>query len=161
MNDSRRGRCRHTTTPGLPLTAALLVLLGSAGGTWAQIELPHPNPLMRPATPAATAPPPAVRAVPAGRAWLLELAEPTGGAALQATGIDRSRPSPLVQPGRFRTVSTPTGAWVIEDAQATNADVAVPATQAGPVRTVELRTAEDFARAMAAPEPMTIYRVVK
>jgi hypothetical protein len=149
-------------------------LCACVGSSLAQVEQPLPYPHaqghadagMRAAAPwrrlgpARLPPGPRVKAVQVGSAWMLELAAPPGGDAQQAADADADRARQWqATPGRFRTVSTAVGAWMIEDTEAT----AAPAPTALPagVRIVDLRTAEDFARAMAAPEPMVVYRVVR
>lgn len=178
MTSPLRGRAGRSGALGGagPALLGVAALCACVGSSLAQVEQPLPYPHaqgqadaqagMRAAAPwrhlgpVRLPPGPRVKAVQVGNAWMLELAAPPGGGAQQAADADADRARQWqAAPGRFRTVSTAVGAWMIEDTEATPA----PATTALPAgaRIVDLRTAEDFARAMAAPEPMVVYRVVK
>lgn len=183
MVDNRPAGPGRASALGLTMAAALL----ACGTAHAQTVMPDPRPNHSEAV-AAEPPPGAFRAVKGPNAWVLERVEPSANA--RAAEPASTEPSPAARPGRFRAEPAPGGAWVLVDGDAADeADASgppaharasaragaggalvleMPTSEARPetrapngLRIVEIRSAEEAARAMAQPEPFVLYRVVK
>lgn len=130
---------RCLALPALWMLAAMV----PAGFAHAQTVMPHPDPNLAEAPPSATAPLPPHRIVKTAKGWMLELIEPA------ANGTVATAERPMPRPGRFVTVATPGGAWVIED---TDASLAAPAAASARLQFV-VRTNAAGQRMLELPEP--------